>query len=80
MTTIEPKVFKKNGKQRVGRGFSRGELKKAGSSLKEALKLGVPVDDKRKTVHENNVEAVKAFLQEKKPVSKPAEPRGKPKG
>jgi ribosomal protein L13E len=83
MTTIKrarAKVFKNDGKQRAGRGFSREELKKAGSSLKEALRLGVPVDDKRKTVHEENVDAVRALLQERKPASEPEAPRGKPKG
>mgnify|MGYP001580797728 CR=1 FL=1 len=79
MTTTRPKVFKNDGKQRFGRGFSREELKAAGSSLTEAVKLGLPVDDKRKTVHEENVEVAKALLQEKKPASKPKKPRRKPK-
>jgi ribosomal protein L13E len=79
MTAIRPRIFKNNGKQRLGRGFSREELKRAGSNLKEAVKLGVPVDDKRKTVHEENIEAVKTFLQEKRPASKPKKPRKKPK-
>jgi ribosomal protein L13E len=79
MTTIRPKVFKNDGKQRAGRGFSREELKKAGSSLKEAVRLGVPVDDKRKTAHEENVDAVRTFLQERKPASKSENPRRKPK-
>jgi ribosomal protein L13E len=79
MTTIKPKILKNDGKQRLGRGFSREELKRAGSSLKEALRFGIPVDAKRKTAHEENIEAVKTFLQEKKPASKPKKPRGKPK-
>ena len=79
MTTIKPKILKQDGEQRLGRGFSREELKRAGSNLKEAVKLGVPVDDKRKTVHEENIEAVKTFLQEKRPASKPKKPRKKPK-
>ena len=79
MKTTRPKVFKNDGKQRFGRGFSREELKKAGSSLKEAVKLGLLVDDKRKTVHDQNVEAAKAFLQERRPASKPKKPRRKPK-
>ena len=79
MTTTRPKVFKTSGKQRFGRGFSREELRKAGSSLKEATKLGLLVDDRRKTVHDENVEAAKAFLQEKRPASKPKKPRRKPK-
>ena len=79
MATTRPKVFKNDGKQRFGRGFSREELKKAGSSLKEAVKLGLLVDDKRKTVHDQNVEAAKTFLQERRPTSKPKKPRRKPK-
>jgi len=79
MTTTRPKVFKTEGKQRFGRGFSREELRKAGSTLREAVKLGLSVDDRRKTVHEENVEAAKAFMQEKRPSSKPKKPRRKPK-
>lgn len=66
MMALKPKVFKKGGKQRYGKGFSREELKKAGISLKEALKLSIPVDFRRKTTHNENVEAVKAFLEKEK--------------
>jgi ribosomal protein L13E len=69
--TTSPKVFKNDGKQRFGRGFSREELKKAGSSLKEAVKLGLRVDEKRKTSHDENVEAAKTILQERRLASKP---------
>jgi ribosomal protein L13E len=79
MTTTRPKVLKNDGKQRFGRGFSREELKKAESNLKEALRFGLPVDTKRKTAHKENIAAVKTFLQEKKPASKPKKPRKKPK-
>lgn len=79
MKTLRPKVLKNDGKQRLGRGFSREELKRAGSNLNEALRFGISTDDKRKTVHEENIEAVKALLQEKKLASKPKKPRGKPK-
>ena len=77
MKTTRPKVFKTDGKQRFGRGFSREELKKAGSSLKEAVKLGLPVDGKRKTVHDQNVAAAKTSLQEMRPAPKP-KPAPKP--
>ena len=71
MTTTRPKVFKNDGKERFGRGFSREELKKAGSSLKEAVKLGLPVDNKRKTSHDKNVEDAKVFVQDRRLASKP---------
>jgi large subunit ribosomal protein L13e len=76
--TIKPTILKKGGKQRHGKGFSRKELKKAGLSLNEALKLRVPVDLRRRTVHEKNVDAIKAFLETKKIASKPKK-RGKSK-
>lgn len=76
MVAAKPKVFKKAGRQRYGKGFSREELKTAGLSLKEALKFGVPVDSRRKTAHEENVKVVKTFLESKKARSKS---RGKSK-
>ncbi|MGB9676392.1 MAG: ribosomal protein L13e [Candidatus Bathyarchaeales archaeon] len=63
MMALKPKVFKKDGKQRLGKGFSREELKKAGISLKDALKLGIPIDARRRTAHQENVEAIKGFLE-----------------
>jgi large subunit ribosomal protein L13e len=66
MMSVKPRVFKKGGKQRGGKGFSKQELKKAGLSFKEALKSGIPVDSKRRTSHEENVEAIKTFLENTK--------------
>ena len=79
MASAKPKVFKEAEKQRLGKGFSRGELKKAGLSLKEALKFGIPLDSRRKTLHEDNVEAVRVFVREKKAASKPKKAKGKSK-
>ncbi|MEM3565527.1 MAG: ribosomal protein L13e [Candidatus Bathyarchaeia archaeon] len=62
MAEVKPLVFKKGGKQRPGKGFSLRELKEVKLSLKQALKLGIPVDSRRRTVHEGNVEALKEFL------------------
>jgi large subunit ribosomal protein L13e len=72
MMAVKSKVIKKGGKQREGKGFSREELKKAGLSLTEALRLGVPIDSRRRTAHEENVGAIKTFLESKKsaPASK----------
>ena len=36
--------------------------------MKKALKLGLRIDAKRKTAYDQNVEALKAFIQEKKTV------------
>ncbi|MDH5753862.1 MAG: ribosomal protein L13e [Candidatus Bathyarchaeota archaeon] len=70
MTAIKPIVFKKGGKQRYGRGFSREELKKTGLSFKEALKLRIPVDFRRRTIHEENINAINGLLKSKKTMSK----------
>ncbi|MEM3769628.1 MAG: ribosomal protein L13e [Candidatus Bathyarchaeia archaeon] len=84
MAEAMPLVFKKGGKQRLGKGFSLGELKEVKLSLKQALKLGIPVDSRRRTVHENNVKSLKEFLAtivKPKKTSKPAveKTRGKAK-
>jgi large subunit ribosomal protein L13e len=80
LTDARPTVFKLEGKQRLGRGFSRDELAKAGLSLKDALRFGIAVDARRKTVHDENVETVKALLQrQKKATSKSKKLGGKSK-
>lgn len=75
MTSIKPIIFKKGGKKRCGKGFSREELKKARLSLREALKLSIPIDSRRKTFHEENVNAIKSFLKSTKKASKPKKSR-----
>jgi ribosomal protein L13E len=76
MHHIKPQIFKQDERKRVGRGFSPGELKKAGLNLQEARRIELPIDFRRHTTHDENVEAIKVFAaQEKakrKPVEKPA--------
>jgi len=79
MMKMRSKVFKQDVKQRCGKGFSVGELRKAGLSLSDAVKFHVPVDARRKTAHEENAEAVKAFLEKRKAALKPKKAK-KPKG
>jgi large subunit ribosomal protein L13e len=71
MHHIKPKITKKDGKHRDGRGFSLEELEKAGLNKAEAKKLEIPVDKRRKTAHDQNVEAVKAYAENKKAEAKP---------
>lgn len=86
MHHIKPRILKPDGKKRNGRGFSCNEIGKVGLNAIEAKKLGLPVDFRRKTAHDENVEAVKAYVEkamaEAKPKPKPkakAEPKKKPK-
>lgn len=43
---------------------------KTGLSFKEALKLGIPVDFRRRTIHEENINAINGLLKSKKTTSK----------
>ncbi|MEZ0249263.1 MAG: ribosomal protein L13e [Thermoproteus sp.] len=49
-------------KWRVGRGFSIGEIKRVGLSLEEARLLGLYVDVRRESVHEENIKALREWL------------------
>ncbi|MBX5321485.1 MAG: ribosomal protein L13e [Candidatus Bathyarchaeota archaeon] len=78
MEIVKPTVVKKGGNQRLGKGFSLRELKEAGLNVKQALKLGIFVDYRRRTFHEENVKALEEFLATKK-ASEPKPKRRKPK-
>jgi large subunit ribosomal protein L13e len=71
MHHIKPEVGKSGGKTRSGKGFSQEELKKAGLNPAEAKKLEIPLDKRRKTVHDRNVKALKAFAEKAKAKAKP---------
>jgi len=57
-------IVRRKRKVRKGKGFSRGELKAVNLSVKEARKLGIPVDERRSTTHDENVKTLKKFLAE----------------
>jgi ribosomal protein L13E len=75
MHHIKPQILKPDRKQRVGRGFSPEELKKAGLNLQEARRIELPIDFRRRTAHDENVKALKSYAAHekanKKPVPKP---------
>jgi ribosomal protein L13E len=66
MSSVKAKVFKEPDKQRFGKGFSKEELRKAGTSLREAAKNKIPVDPRRRTAHEGNIQIVKALVEAKR--------------
>ncbi|MEM2342281.1 MAG: ribosomal protein L13e [Candidatus Bathyarchaeia archaeon] len=49
-------------RRRAGKGFSKEELKAVNLSFKEALKLGLPINARRRTVHKENIESLKNYL------------------
>ncbi|MER3601420.1 MAG: 50S ribosomal protein L13e [Nitrososphaerota archaeon] len=58
-TVLKPRY---PGQRREGRGFSLAELRLAGLTLKQARKLGLRLDPRRRTAHEENVKELKALL------------------
>jgi len=60
-------VVHRQRKPRKGRGFSRGELKEVGLSLKQALKLGIQIDPRRSTKQGENVKTLKTYLSKEVP-------------
>lgn len=63
---LRAKVFKDADNQRSGKGFSISEMRKAGSSVAEAVRFGIPVDPRRRTAHDENVEAARKAVEEKR--------------
>jgi len=67
----QPMVQKKNGRTRTGKGFSRGEIREAGADFRQALKVGIPIDLRRKTKREENVKVIKQYLRSLSSKKKP---------
>ncbi len=59
---IQSVVQKRKDGTRKGKGFSRGELKEAKIDFKQALKLTIPLDLRRKTKHPENVKIIKEHM------------------
>jgi large subunit ribosomal protein L13e len=66
MHHIKPTIIKQNGKTSLGKGFSPNELKEAGVNRQQAKQMGLPVDQKRKSSHAENVANIKAHAQQAK--------------
>ncbi|NLF87402.1 ribosomal protein L13e [Candidatus Bathyarchaeota archaeon] len=62
MHHVKPTITAPNGKKKTGKGFSPNELKAAGVSKQQAWQAGLPVDERRKSEHEENVAAIKAHV------------------
>jgi ribosomal protein L13E len=74
MHHIKPVILKPNGKQKPGRGFSPDELAKAGVNRLQARQMGLPVDYRRRTAHDDNIASLKAHA-EKAKVESDAKPK-----
>ena len=54
----------KDGRPKRGRGFSREETAQAGLTIEEARRMGLIVDTRRKTVHPENIDALKQYMKD----------------
>ena len=61
-------IVESSGRVREGKGFSLVELKAVELNFGKAKNMGIPVDTKRKSSHEENIRMLKEFLKEAKDV------------
>lgn len=73
MHHIKPKILKPDERKRFGRGFSREEIKKAEVNLAVARSIELPIDLRRRTAHDENIEAIKVYAAKEKSKRKPVE-------
>jgi len=66
MHHIKPTVKNRYGKQKQGKGFSINELKAAGINKQQAKQAKLPVDVRRRSSHDENVEAIKVHAKKPK--------------
>lgn len=62
---MDPIVYKPGTRRRgrrVGKGFSLGELQAVGLDFKRALKMGLRIDKRRRSVHKENIKVLKELL------------------
>jgi replicative superfamily II helicase len=55
---------KSRNKDRIGKGFSRNELKEVCLSFSEALKIDIPIDSRRSTIYEKNIQSLRGYVKE----------------
>ncbi|MGA2681929.1 MAG: ribosomal protein L13e [Candidatus Bathyarchaeia archaeon] len=75
MHQIIATITKRNGKKSASRGFSLSELHKACLTKQDAKKIGIPLDLKRKSAHDENVETLKLHAEKAKAEAKPKTPK-----
>ena len=62
MHHMKPIIISQTGKKRPGKGFSPDEVEEAGLDANAARRLHIPIDRKRKSSHEENIECLKAHM------------------
>ncbi|MCX8193345.1 MAG: ribosomal protein L13e [Nitrososphaeria archaeon] len=49
-------------RQRIGRGFSINEVKVVGLTIREARRLGLYIDERRRSKRDENIEILRNYL------------------
>jgi len=69
-TFAEPVVKSpRDARPKLGRGFSIDEAKQAGLTIAEARRMGLVVDLRRKTAHQENIDALKQYAKDVKKIA-----------
>ena len=69
-TFAEPVVKSpRDARPKIGRGFSMDEAKQAGLTIAEARRMGLIVDLRRKTTHQENIDALKQYAKDVKKIA-----------
>ncbi len=69
MAALVHKVHKGQSRERLGRGFSLFEIKTAGLSAGQARKMAIPVDSRRKSRYDANVDLLRKIVAPSKDVA-----------
>ncbi|MCW4006986.1 MAG: ribosomal protein L13e [Candidatus Bathyarchaeota archaeon] len=69
MHHIKPIIISPGGKPRLGKGFSPKEITAAGLTAVDARQMGIPIDWKRKSCHQDNTDALKAHIKRDSDIS-----------
>lgn len=59
---MDARVLSHTGAWRSGKGFSSGELRDAGVSVKEVADRSIPIDRRRRTSHRTNVDTIRSVF------------------
>jgi ribosomal protein L13E len=67
-------IVQRKNRTRKAKGFSRAELKEVDIDPRSAIRLGLPVDPRRRSKHEENIKLLRRYLED---LQEPEQPEDK---
>lgn len=67
-------IVQRKNRIRKAKGFSRAELKEVDMDPRSAMKLGLPVDSRRRSKHEENIKLLRRYIED---LQEPEQPEDK---